>query len=191
MKTRNAFILSFGLAAILLLNACASMTGISGETRSELVRDARIALNELYRTTPEAAALQKRSTAILVFPDILKAGLIVGGSGGNGVMFSPKGEVLGYYNASAVSYGLQAGAQSYSETMFLMTSHALEYLESSAGWSIGAGPSVVVMTTGAAKDLSTTTLQSDVYAFIYGQEGLMGGIGLQGQKITRLHPDQR
>jgi lipid-binding SYLF domain-containing protein len=34
--------------------------------------------------------------------------------------------------------------------------------------------------------LTTTTLQSDVYAFIFGQQGLMAGLGLQGQKITRL-----
>ncbi len=186
----RALILSFGIAAILLSSACASMTAISGETQSELVRDARLALGELYATTPEARELQQRSAAILVFPDILKAGIIVGGSGGNGVMFSPRGDVLGYYNSSAMSYGLQIGAQSYSEAMFLMTPDAIEYLDSSAGWSIGAGPSVVVMDSGAGTDLSTTTLQSDVYAFVYGQSGLMGGLGLQGQKITRLHPDQ-
>ncbi|MEA3089130.1 MAG: hypothetical protein QOJ04_472, partial [Caballeronia sp.] len=32
------------------------------------------------------------------------------------------------------------------------------------------------------------TLQSDVYAFIYGQQGLMAGVGIQGQKISKLSP---
>jgi lipid-binding SYLF domain-containing protein len=70
--------------------------------------------------------------------------------------------------------------------MFLMTPKAREYLDSSAGWSVGMGPNVVVAKAGMAKDLSTTTLRSDVYAFMFGQTGLMAGLGVQGQKITKL-----
>ena len=103
-------------------------------------------------------------------------------------MFSPDGRVTGYYNLASLSYGLQAGAQTFSEAMFLMNRDALDYLDSSSGWSIGAGPSVVVVDSGMAKDFSSTTLRSDVYAFVYGQAGLMAGIGVQGQKITRVNP---
>jgi lipid-binding SYLF domain-containing protein len=157
-------------------------------SHAKLERDARKALAALYRTTPHAKELSARATAILVFPSILKAGLLIGGSGGNGVLFSRDGQVLGYYNASSVSYGLQAGAQSYSEAMFLMTPGAREYLDSSDGWSVGAGPSVVVAQSGTANDVSSTTTRSDVYAFIFGQSGLMAGMGVQGQKITKLNP---
>ena len=189
MKIKNMFIYPACLV-LLMVSACTSTGGpaISRDTRTELADDARRALQELYATTPKAKELRSRATAILVFPDILKAGLIVGGSGGNGVLFSPGGRVMGYYNAASISYGLQAGAQTYSEAMFLMTPDALSYLDDSAGWSVGAGPSVTVVDEGIAKDLSTTTLRSDVYAFIYGQSGLMGGIGIQGQKITKLQP---
>jgi lipid-binding SYLF domain-containing protein len=95
---------------------------------------------------------------------------------------------MGYYNATALSYGLQAGVQSFSEAMFLMTDSAINYLNSSDGWSIGMGPSVVVVDAGMGKSMTTTTLQSDVYAFIYGQQGLMAGLGVQGQKITKINP---
>ena len=103
-------------------------------------------------------------------------------------MFGPDGKVLGYYNATALSYGLQAGAQSFPQAMFLMTPAALSYLNSSDGWSVGMGPSVVVVDEGTAKSMTTTTLQSDVYAFIFGQEGLMAGLGVQGRRSPRLSP---
>lgn len=188
MKMRNSLYLYAALVAIALLSACSTMgsPSISHSTQTDLVEKARLSLDELYASSPEARELRKHATSILVFPDILKAGLIVGGSGGNGVLFSPKGNVLGYYNLTAVSYGLQIGAQNFSEVMFLMKPEARAYLDSSDGWSIGAGPSVVVVDSGMAKDLSSTTLRSDVYAFVYSQEGLMAGIGVQGQKITKL-----
>ncbi len=178
------------IVAIALSSACSSTGGptISRDTQTDLVNESREALNELYAVTPKARELRDKAQAILVFPDILKAGLIVGGSGGNGVLFSPDGRVMGYYNVASVSYGLQLGAQTFSEAMFLMKPEALSYLDSSDGWSIGAGPSVVVVDEGMGKDLSSTTLRSDIYAFVYGQEGLMGGIGVQGQKITKLDP---
>jgi lipid-binding SYLF domain-containing protein len=178
---------------LLAVAACSSTgsstsTSTSGSTRPELEQQARDAYKTLIASTPKAAELRPKATAILVFPSILKAGLIVGGQGGNGVLFNPDGKVLGYYNTTALSYGLQAGAQSFSEAMFLMTPAALSYLDRSAGWSVGVGPSVVVMDSGMAKSLTTTTLQSDVYAFIFGQSGLMAGLGVQGQKITKLSP---
>ena len=188
MKTKNIAILLLMLGTLVIVGACSSMERptLSESSEYALREEARSALNSLYASTPAAKELQKRSIAILVFPDILKAGLIVGGSGGNGVLFSPDGKVLGYYNAASVSFGLQAGAQEFSQAMFLTTPEALKYLDSSAGWSVGVGPSVVVVDKGAARDFSTTTTRSDVYAFIFGQEGLMGGLGVQGQKITKL-----
>ena len=49
------------------------------------------------------------------------------------------------------------------------------------------GPSVVIVDAGMARALTTTTLQNDVYAFIFDQKGLMAGVGLQGSKITRIN----
>ena len=188
MKMRSLFTQCAIIAAMVLLSACSTVgsPSISRPKQTDLVERARMSLNELYATTPEARDLHKRAVAVLVFPDILKAGLIVGGSGGNGVLFSPNGHVLGYYNAASLSYGLQAGVQNFSEAMFLMKPEARAYLDNSEGWSIGAGPSVVVVDSGMAKDFSSTTLRSDVFAFVYSQSGLMAGIGIQGQKITKL-----
>ncbi|MGF6602060.1 lipid-binding SYLF domain-containing protein [Paraburkholderia sp. GAS448] len=180
---------------VLAAVACSNMGTSSSSTsspassgRPELEQKARDAYKTLIATTPKADDLRNKATAVLVFPGIVKAGLLVGGQEGDGVLFDPSGKVLGYYNLTAVSYGLQAGAQSFSQAMFLMTPAALNYLNSSQGWSVGVGPSVVVMDEGTARTMTTTTMQSDVYAFIFGQSGLMAGMGVQGQKITPLSP---
>jgi lipid-binding SYLF domain-containing protein len=181
---RLVAMIPFVLAAVGCSNmGSSSSTGSSG--RPDLEQQARDAYKTLIATTPKAADLRSRATAVLVFPSIIKAGLLVGGQEGNGVLFDPSGKVLGYYNLTAVSYGLQAGAQDFSQVMFLMTPAALNYVNSSDGWSVGVGPSVVVMDQGMANSMTTTTIQSDVYAFIFGQSGLMAGMGVQGQKITQ------
>jgi len=71
-----------------------------------------------------------------------------------------------------------------------MSDAALRYLDQSDGWEIGVGPSVVVVDEGMAKTLTTTIAQEGIYAMIFGQKGLMAGLGLQGSKITRIQPDK-
>jgi lipid-binding SYLF domain-containing protein len=153
----------------------------------KISQDADQALRSLYAAQPKARELGKRAKAILVFPRIIKAGLLVGGQGGDGVL-RVGGKTAGYYNIAAASFGLQAGAQRFSYALFFMTDSSLKYLEDSDGWSIGSGPSVVVMDKGAAASLTSTTVTQDVYAFPFGQHGLMAGLGLEGSKITRIHP---
>jgi len=99
-------------------------------------------------------------------------------------------ETVVYYNTVAASYGLQAGSQSFDYAMFLMTDEAFQYLQKSSGWEIGVSPSIVVVDKGAAKSLTTSTAKDDIYAFFFGQKGLMAGLGLQGSKITKIDPDK-
>jgi len=150
-------------------------------------RDVDAALLNLYETTPAAKALAEKAKGILIFPNIVKAGFVVGAQYGNGALLKG-GSKVGYYNIVAASYGLQAGVQSFGYAMFFMTDFALNHLENSAGFEVGVGPSIVVVDAGVAKTLTTTTGRDDVYAFIFGQQGLMAGLGLQGSKITKINP---
>jgi lipid-binding SYLF domain-containing protein len=152
-----------------------------------LHHDARAALASLYASMPVAKTLGDKALAVLVFPDIRKAAFIVGAQGGNGVLLE-KDKTTAYYNSGALSVGLQAGAQSYGYALFFIRPQDLDYLKTSAGWSLGVGPSIVVVDSGTAKDVSTLTGQPGVYAFIFDQKGLMAGIGLAGQKITKIEP---
>jgi lipid-binding SYLF domain-containing protein len=150
-------------------------------------REAHAALTTLYEQKIVPRMLGEKAKAILVFPGIIKAGFIFGGQGGNGALIVD-GKTEAYYNIAAASYGLQAGVQEFGYAMFLMTDSARKYLDKSDGWEVGVGPSIVVLDTGAAKSLTTTTAKDDVYAVIFSQKGLMAGIGIQGSKITRIHP---
>ena len=84
------------------------------------------------------------------------------------------------FRCFSASWGLQAGAQSYGYVLFLMNEKALTFLDRSDGWELGVGPSLVVVNEGAAKNLTTSTLQDDVYAFIFSQRGLMAGAQERG-----------
>ena len=101
-----------------------------------------MALANLYESTPVANQLAEKAKGILIFPSIIKAGLMIGGRYGDGVL-RQQGKSTGYYNSSAVSYGLQADAQSFGYVMFFMTDKSLDYLKSSDGWEVGIGPTVV------------------------------------------------
>lgn len=151
----------------------------------EIDQDATTALQRLYEADPEARTLGDRATAILIFPKIIKGGLIIGGAYGEGAL-RRGGQTVGYYSSVAASYGLQAGAQSFGYAMFLMNEEAVSYLQSSDGWEIGSGPSVVVLEDGFAKKMSSTTLTEDAYAVIFNQSGLMAGLGLEGSKISKI-----
>jgi lipid-binding SYLF domain-containing protein len=154
---------------------------------AQIDRDADAALKNLLKDTPEADTFRKEAKGILVFPTITKGGFIVGAHYGKGAL-TKDGATVGYYSTTAASYGLQAGIQSFGYILFFMNEKAMEYLNNSAGWEVGVGPSIVVMDKGTAKSLTTTTGRSDVYAFIFSQQGLMAGLGLQGSKITKIEP---
>ncbi|MNF10156.1 hypothetical protein D3C80_2110110 [compost metagenome] len=62
----------------------------------------------------------------------------------------------------------------------------MNYVRETKGWEIGVGPTVVVVDEGMAKKLSSTTLKDDAYAFIFDQQGLMAGVGIEGTKISHI-----
>jgi lipid-binding SYLF domain-containing protein len=178
------------LTGILLVLAFAAFTLMSpnparAASAAEIDRDAHKALQKLYNKSGSAKALGEKAKAVLVFPSITKGGFLVGGQYGEGALMKEE-KTIAYYNTVSASYGLQAGVQTYGYVLFFMTDSAREYVDKSDGWELGTGPSIVIVDEGAAGGISTTTAKADVYAFIFNQKGLMGGLGLQGTKITKI-----
>jgi len=157
-------------------------------TSQELTNRSRNALIELEKMSPKAKELAQKAKAILVFPEILKAGIGIGGIYGEGVLFRDN-NVSGYYSIAGGSYGMQIGAQSYAYVMFFMDDKSLDYLlKSNEGWEVGTGPSVVFVDQGMAINSTNTSMNQSVYLFTFGQKGLMAGAGIQGSKITPMTP---
>jgi lipid-binding SYLF domain-containing protein len=173
----------FAVATVLTLGAATAAQAASAD---DLNRDSAQALQNLKQTNRTAADIAKNARAILIFPNVVKAGLVFGGAYGEGTLMK-NGRVTEYYNSVTGSWGLQAGAQSYSYAVFLMNDKAVNYLEKSSGWEIGVGPTVVVVDEGMAKNLSTSTLKDDAYAFIFNQQGLMAGVSIEGTKISHIN----
>jgi lipid-binding SYLF domain-containing protein len=180
---------AIGIGALSLSN-CASGPTTSFNPKG-LASDSRAALAGLYRSNPGARSLGANAKGILVFPEITKGGLMVGAMGGNGALIRDDGTIRDFYQTGGVSYGLQAGVQKYGYALFLMDNEAFANINRSSGWEIGGSPSLVVVDEGVAASLTTTTANKGTYAFFFNQRGLMGGLGLQGSKITRIKPDGR
>jgi lipid-binding SYLF domain-containing protein len=179
MRTQTTILLFAALIAV------ASAPPVRAANRQKLERKATEALEKLTSGNTSARLIAGHAKAVLVFPNIVKAGFLFGGQMGDGVLMR-NGRALGYYNSVAASYGLQAGVQVFGYALFFMNDAALAYLDKSDGWEIGVGPSIVVVDKGMGKSLTSTTLTQDVYAFIFDQKGLMAGLGIQGSKITKL-----
>ncbi len=178
-----ATLLCMILTAVILVIGPNQARAASG---AEIDREVDAAIKTLFAKSDSARALSEKAKAVLVFPGIVKAGFIVGGQYGEGAL-RENGKTAGYYSSVAASYGLQAGIQKFGYALFFMSDSALKWLDKSDGWEIGTGPSIVIVDVGAAGSLTTTTAQSEIYAFFFSQKGLMAGIGLQGTKITKIN----
>ena len=173
-------------AALWMIAGLITPSAAPAAEESMLEQDSRAALNSLYAENAGAKALGTKAKGILVFPNVVKAGFIVGGQGGDGVLLVNNKRVA-YYNTAAVSVGLQAGAQSFGYALFFMSDKVLKDFQASKNFQVGVGPNIVVIDAGAAKDINTLTAKADVYAVIFDQKGLMAGVGLQGSKITKIN----
>ena len=185
-KTKTLVIV---LALIIFLAGVTASASVLVPSKAEINRDVTAALEQLYASNPVAKTISEKAVAVLVFPSITKGGFIVGGQYGVGAL-RKAGKTVGYFNTVAGSWGFQAGIEKYSYALFFMNKKAMTTLKNRKGWEIGTGPTVVIVDEGFGKSMTSTTLKDDVYAVIFDQKGLMAGIGIQGSKITRIHPNK-
>ncbi len=143
-------------------------------------------LSRMYSTVKGSRELVAKSRGVLVFPDVIQAGFIVGGQSGNGAL-RVGGSTVGYYTTSARSVGLQAGAQSKAIVFLFMTQDALDSFRKSEGWAAGADASVAVVKVGANGAVDTTTATAPVEVLVLTNAGLMGDLSVNGTKVTKLN----
>jgi lipid-binding SYLF domain-containing protein len=177
--SRTMLRLAFSIAAAALCSS--SLTVIGAQ---DIDQEARRALASLTAKVDAAKALAAKANAILVFPEVKKAGFGIGGQHGDGILIK-NGKTVAHYQTTGASFGLQAGAQTYGYALFFMNEKALQQLDKADGFEVGVGPSVVVVDEGMARSATTTTMNQDIYAFIFGQKGLMAGLGIQGNRIKK------
>ncbi len=176
-------------AAVALAVAASPIAVSSAYARSaaQIAAEGQAALRTLEAREPRSRLFARHARAVLVFPSILKAGFVVGGEGGNGVLLV-NGQPAGFYNLSGGTWGLQVGVEKFSYAVFFMNDSSLRYLRKSGGFAAGTGPSIAIINKGAGAEANSTTITKDVYAFPFNEKGLMADLTLQGTKISRIHP---
>ncbi|MCX7544365.1 BPSL1445 family SYLF domain-containing lipoprotein [Marinicella gelatinilytica] len=126
-----------------------------------------------------------QAVGVLVFPQVLKAGLGVGGEYGEGVL-REGGKNTAYYSTASASFGFQAGAQSKSVVIVFLEQSALNKFKQAKGWKAGVDGSVAIVKWGVGEDINTMDFKDPIVGFVFGNKGLMFNLTLEGSKITRI-----
>ena len=180
--TRRAALARIGGAA-----TCAALAVAPAQAEQREVIDTRVrlAMEELRATVPGAAELLDQSRGVLIMPNIVKGGLILGGAYGEGALLVG-GETVGYYALAAASLGFQLGVQSTKQALIFMTDAALEKFRTSQGWQAGVDAEVTVPGDGLSAQLKTASREAPVIAIVFGQDGLMAGASVEGAKYSPI-----
>ena len=143
------------------------------------------ALSKLYAQVAGSREMVGRSRAVLVFPAVVSAGFMIGGSYGEGALRTA-GKTTGYYSTTAASAGLLAGADSKALYVLFMNDEALKKFLDSKGWTAGVDASVTMINVGAAARYRHTHGAAAGGRLHTENAGLMAGISVDGTKVNKL-----
>jgi lipid-binding SYLF domain-containing protein len=176
-----------GLSALLLVSVVLLPHTVRAATKTEINASVDVALKRFATGVKGGEEFLKAARGVLVVPRIKQAGFVVGGKYGNGAL-RVGGKTVGYYNLAAGSVGFQIGAQEFNVLLCFMDQKVLRKFRASKGWQVGLDGEVTLVNVGAGGSVDTTKLKEPIVGFVFGQEGLMAGISLEGLKFTRTNP---
>ncbi len=174
-------LLRFMLLTLALLAAPAAQAA----SKVEIDAKVKATLATFYEEVKSGKELVNKANGMLVFPEVYKAGIGIGGEYGEGALMI-RGKTVDYYSTAAASIGFQLGAQIKSQIILFMTKQALKKFRNSDGWKAGVDGSVAVANVGAGGDIDTNTAKEPVIGFIFSNKGLMYNLTFEGAKITKL-----
>lgn len=188
MKTRR-HVLSLGITLGL-----AALGGwpAGAEERAVIETRVNLALMKLFGEQPETRELAERAKAMLVMPDVVKGGVFVGASYGEGALLLNRpglkydGPIAGFYSVGSASFGLQLGVQSSNHVLFFMTEDAVIRFRTTEGWEIGVDAEVTFPDAGLIAQVNSTSLNKPVIGVVFGQDGVLIGASLEGAKYSQI-----
>lgn len=184
MKKRVFISVAFTASMILLLSLFLAEVSFA-KTAKEINAEVNAALKLFPQHVKGGKEFLNAAKGVLVIPNIIKAGLGVGGEYGEGAL-RIGGKTVEYYSIAAGSVGFQIGAQKTNLILVFMQDEALKNFRRSSGWKAGVDGSVAFIDVGAGKSLDTVNIKDPVVAFMFGQKGLMANATVEGAKFTKL-----
>ncbi len=179
--------MSFTIALIGALSCLTSWTPSAfAASAREIDVSVDVALERFEAEVNGSKTFMQTSKGVLVFPQVLKAGVGFGGEYGEGAL-RIDGKTVDYYNTVAGSFGFQFGAQAKTIILVFLDEDALKRFRSSEGWKAGVDGSVALVTLGAGGEIDTTKMRDPIIGFVFGQKGLMYNLTLEGSKFTKIH----
>jgi lipid-binding SYLF domain-containing protein len=191
MRRRDFLISTISAAIAAGYCGCTTTSGSGESAATDMARrqsiDASVegVMSRLYTSVKGSRELVAKARGVLVFPNVLQAGFIIGGQHGDGSL-QVGGSTVGYYSTTSGSFGLTAGAQSKALVFLFMTADALAQFRSSNGWTVAGDASVVLVKVGANGTIDTTTATAPVEAIVITNAGLMADVSLAGTKVAPL-----
>jgi len=161
--------------------------GAGAATKKEINTNVNVALQRFVANVKGADEFLKASKGTLVMARVEQAGFVLGAKYGNGAL-RVGGKTVGYYNMTAGSAGLQIGVEQFNLILCFMDEAALKKFRASKGWQAGLDGTVALVTLGAGGSVDTTKLKEPIVGFVFGQQGLMAGVSLEGLKFTKTNP---
>jgi len=163
-------------------SAAPRASSMSGEPE-RLVADAQVTLNNFLRDPDQTWVQQNldRARAVLIAPQIVKAGFIFGGSGGRAVLVAKDGRTWvgpAFYDLATASVGFQAGLEVSEAVILVMTEKGLNSLMATT-FKIGGDASIAAGPVGAG---AKSTITADLVAFTRAK-GIYGGVNLDGTVV--------
>jgi len=159
--------------------------GVQARSAKEIDVSVDVALNRFKNEVPGANEFLKNAKGVLVIPNVIRVGFMLGGEYGEGALLVG-GKTVDYYSLAAGSFGFQIGAQSKIVVLVFMEENALTTFRDSLGWTAGVDGSIVFIDYGAGRSANTDNMRDPVVGFVFGVKGLMANLSLEGTKYTKI-----
>jgi lipid-binding SYLF domain-containing protein len=170
------------LKFVIVLAALAMGSSASGQSTSKekkLVQDSKVAEKEFVATDGLMESLFANSYGYVIFPNVGKGGVGIGGAAGNGILYD-KGTITGSAKLTQVSIGFQFGGQAYREVIFFETKNDIDRFKENR-FEFSAQASAVAVTAGVSANVK---YKDGVMIFTQQKGGLMYEASIGGQKFN-------
>lgn len=174
-KFRNTFSQSLLLSFVLFFSGFAHA---QSDKDKKIMQDCDSAKAEYLRTDPLLSKVFESATGYVIFPNVGKGAVGVGGASGNGIVYE-KGVVIGKAKMSQVSVGFQFGGQAYRELIFFENAEAIDRFKKNKV-EFSAQASAVAAKAGAS---ANAKYNEGVMIYTQQKGGLMYEASVGGQKF--------
>jgi lipid-binding SYLF domain-containing protein len=182
MKSKSSHVLGGALLALTLAWAGAA----AARSDAEIDANTQATLQAFSNRAPGNSELLSKAAAVLVFPNVTKAAIGIGGRHGDGELLV-NGKIVHRYAVTGASIGASLGISDHSEIILFMTPEARDRFEHSHGWTIDGEAGAALPSKGAEVQYDSETLRRPVISIVMNEHGLIGDLSLEGSKVTRLH----